>query len=1684
MCGYHLICQLVFGCLLLSWIFPIPLSRFACFDGCRWKRCFTTPRAPTDRGRSSLGRVIQAVVILSTVRYGEALNPGPQSDQQWSLGICNPSGLTSKTSALSIIPGDIWLCTESHLTPTGFRSLCKGMKALSSEYTYLVPGVHCPPRKSRLPGAFAGVLSISKFPARALPHSFPHGVMESSRVQVCGFSVGPIWVQAGLLYGFPDSPQYHARTYQTEVLLDALIDRLGLQADGVRIIGGDFNHSPEQLKSCARLRQLGFCELQEVASYRWGHTQCPTSRGPHVIDQLWLSREAQALLCGISLHEDFWSDHLAVEAHFSANCAPLQSFDWFMPSRFPRPENFQSSVVTDWTDPSLGYGMFWHQLEQSAAAQLQFNGAMVSPNSFGRGQTLSTTTKQCFRAPCKLGRIGSVQPLYHGASLLHGRWFRQLRRLQALSRMLSVDTVTDANREKICELWSVVRNATGFKGGFCRWWSDRFPASAPLGLSPPACEVALQMFQDFKHEVRNFERQLQAARGRHAKEIRSSQPNLIFKDCARDAPEVLDTLVQETVADVEQVDVADCSVILTQPVCLKHDVPVVIDGIPRSIMYAEADQIWLDSVDHIQPGSTARQQIKCTSDAAIIDAFKEVWYPRWNKASHVHESQWDQIVAFCQRTFAPIRWTYDCITPAKFRAAIAGKKRRSAIGPDGVSRADVLALSDDHLQCVCDLITQVEGGSAWPTQLVQGFVNSLSKGRGQWVDSYRPIVVYPIILRAWSSIRAREALNSLQPHLPESVKGGVPGGQSKDIWLQLSQMLESAQMHSVSLQGIVVDIQRAFNALPRWPIWALLACMDFPVQVVRAWSAFLIQQRRRFRVRASVSAGIASTTGFPEGCALSVFGMACVDLMLDAWLAAMTPPIRGLFTYVDDWHVVADNPEVLISAWEQLLSFTSVLDLTIDASKSFLWAALPSDRAALRNAPVKLTLASKSLGAHHNYCKRKGNRALVDRIDSLSQLWPRLRMSASPYHVKLRALMQVAWPRALFGVSIVCLGSGHYQRLRTGALRGLKCDRIGANPIAHLATANIWCDPEAWSTLQTCREMRELAGEDAMQAMLQWIGSGLAQVPQNGPAAILVQRCQRLGWSVTPQGFFRDAIGVFSIFHIPWDALMMRVKVSWPRVMSAELTHRPSFAGIQRAWLDEACRVLKGMTPQDQIYVRCAMDGTLYHEVTKEKSERGRHTVCVHCGCPDSVFHRLWQCEHFAECRQGFPWPSLLSQIPPALSCHAWPLLPDVWYEMQKHLCSLRSGAPAIVWPDQKPGQVFDVFTDGTCAHPTDAALRHSAWSISLASPSITMLDYQILAQGHTVGTLQTSFRAELEAMVLLLEAATRASVSLRVWCDCSAVVKGTRRLLAGGLVKPNRSHADLWQRVAACSPLLAVNQVRIVKVTSHIPCGNALDPVEEWAFWHNRVADEAAAECNRNRPVVFWNLWHRLKQSIESGRCIHAAVIQVILRVARWERQKNGEVSSSVNLPIVEPAPQSADVANELDGRRVRWSFTTKLALKYRYNNVSILHRWWTAVGVPALQSREPLVWLSGVQLYLDFYFSTLYSGMVSMVHSHWYDGDDVPPALRVGIGRKATMFLRVWNAYCRDNGLSLAHRMTRPQSGALWYWCMCWRLPWPARRLQQLDDALFAVCGRQIGSQKSLLMVDIPVPDLWPRV
>ena len=1618
------------------------------------------------------------------------MNPGPGEleDSTWQFGIFNASGLNSKTDQIAHLHGHSWVGSETHLTSRGIRNLKNGLAALQSGFKYVVPGEPCNPRGvSSDVGTFAGVVLLSKFPSRKLPHDFGSDLMSTSRIQVAGMFVSGYWVQIGMCYGYPTGASHRQPVLQTELLLDALITRIGCQASGPRIVCGDFNHEPSALAQTERLRDLGFKEAQEIASLRWGLPELPTGRGDKKIDQLWLSVELQALLTRVEVLQDQWADHASVVASFAKDSSPLYEYVP-QPIEWPQEWITQGSYDTS-LRPAEAYATMWNSFEKSAFNFFEKDGQKIPYSKLGRGQTMSVKAVLNSPAPSKVARQGDLQPGFLGTSIKHARWFRQLRRLQALTRMIQCQQPKPNNHIKALELWCAIRNASGFEGGFGMWWKQfGDPGVFAEGLSVllPSPEQIYAMFTTFKSHVKAFETSMAKKKYHGAKKARQHDLNYVFRDCQKEGPSKVDSLVQTTTAIIDTVQQDDSSVTFLQDTGFCRDRPLVGEGKVFNIIESHNDQVWLEDLQNLAPGSELRQEVVACSDADILKQFEEVWQPRWTKLTHITMSQWEQIFSFAQAKLPKVKWSFPEWTVQQFRTAVTCKKARSATGPDGISKRDLLALSDEGVEAILDLYRSVENGAEWPPQVATGFVSSLDKQRGDgWVDSYRPVTIYSMVYRVWSSSRARSALKDLSQVLPNSVRGGVPARQAKSVWYELSQLIESAHCTGDSLQGILVDIKRAFNALPRLPVWQAMHCMNFPSTILVAWASFVASQQRRFRVRNSAGNGLRSCVGFPEGCAMSVFAMTIIDWLMELWIQSQVIHPTSVISYVDDWQAIFGQPHDFGRVWEAILSFAQALDLEIDINKSCLWAAHSEDRAILKQHPLGTVLAARDLGAHQNFCRRSGNATVTQRIAELTPFWKKLRMSLSPLAAKLQALVQAAWPRSLHAVSVVHLGHNHFVKLRSGAAFGLNCKRVGSNPVALLATFPSLCDPEQWAIAQTIRDARELSCHHQIESLLASLCHGDIQIPSNGPTVVLARRLARLGWKLDDQGYFNDCVGSFSILTSHWDSIKRRITWSWPKLMAVELSHRQTFAGIQNADLEEVSVGLKRFCPSDQAYLRCNLDGTLFIDLDRPKEERSKHRVCAACGQADSFFHQHWECNALKSCRAGFPFMHLLSSLPPCLVNHGWPLMSLAWIELQRHfdtLPDLTFDVSRVKWPLTT---TLDLFVDGSCQMPKEPKFRFASWAITIATGQGSMWEHDVVAFGHVVGHHQTAYRGELTALVKTAQLVQQLGRKARVWSDCQSVVRRARLILQKGTVKANSPHSDLWQVFADTVKLLDVDQLVVCKVTSHGCLTSVSTDLEQWAFWHNNQVDQVAGQWNFTRPQIFWDLWSRAVSQICFSRYLHYEICKVFLSVGRFRHAQVLQPESGEDSTTLEAGggqerdaghkDQAFDQTIREDRELVNrsWRSSNHLLRRCLQPNVDVVLKWWTQDGIRAVRAERGVAfWVSGLQMFVDFFLSSGSDGVI--IHKgKWYASiNEISDSSTISVAQRSKSFLYLWGKLMNENGFHVQKKLQRPQSAALAMWSQCYRITWDSSRLEVIDRFILSWHGRQLLRAADLMM------------
>ena len=1607
------------------------------------------------------------LLVLLQCRVGEAAHPGPHaghSDRTFVIGCCNSSGLNGKAPMLDqfLDHGDLWTFSETHLSSRGMHTFRASLQFQQSPFRYCASGHPVAARAhSNVAGGFRGVAVVAKHPTRKVPVPWPSEIERSSRVMVSATHMFNCWLTTGVLYGEPEGPSHPRYRQHNEALLHHLASFVCHLSVGLRMVSGDFNLGPDTVPAFQILRSAGFRDIQELARERWGKSVEPTSKQRTLRDYCFVSPELQRLLVDVKVTHDIWPDHAVLEGHFVLQCAAPRRTVWKQPLAFPWPSKFAYEGElwrSSEENVNTRYASLWTAIEKSAASQSPIR---VPAKAFGRGSETYTKTTQGFSiAPIKPSRRGEIEPEFHGVSVQHALWFRQARRLQSYVRHVRSRDCIDSPHA--FQLWSSILAAKGFDKPFSVWWLECnvrvVGAPDVLPQSPPPVGVATLVFDSVLLALRSLEVSLKKSSRQYARFRRQKAPHLVFRDLKDRCQAGVDLLVHSSNAVISHVDPDTCQVTLDRPISWDESKPLLCQGKVVDLIHQEAEFLWVANCQDVAIGATVAQVNYTGALDELFQAFGATWTARWQRHQHVPQSQWTDILDFARRVLPRHSFDWPAMQAADLKRAIAIKKGRTAKGLDGVSLADLKAQPLEVLHEFCEMFASAELTGEWPEQLVSGRVTALPKcDTPTKPDDFRPICVLGVLYRCWSSCQSKHLLQRLDPLLPAGLFGSRPHCHASQIWHHLMWAVEAACIGRFGLHGLMADIQKAFNALPRPVVFEVLAWCGAPFRVLRGWAGALSVMQRRFLIQGQLGPCLAASTGFPEGDGLSVVAMVSIDHLLHAWIAA-TQQLTQTLTFVDDWQFTSTCAADIVGTLQRLERFVAMVDIRLDLAKTYTWSVQGQGRQALRQAGLQVRLSGRNLGAHLQLCKRHSNDIQMERIRSVQPIWPKLRISTAPYLWKVRALRQAAWPKALHGIPSTTVSKQCYQTLRTGAMQGLNADSAGTNAWVHLGLIeHVSTDPQCWAIIQTFRGVRSCGPAATARSNFHQVAIGTFQGPANGVTHTLVSRIRKLHWDILPGGLLRDGLGCFDLFSVGWAELAWRIELAWPRTVADQVHHRQGFHGLAFCDPEHTRGWLRHLNVVDQGAFRKVLNGTHICQDAKVHCQEGGTNLRPWCQCVDSRYHRFFICEHFESARVGLD-PAVyrsLPVLPESLTAFGWSMRPSTAFAWCRLLAEIPGFDIAGFDVSNLPPGPLHLFTDGACAHQNNRWMRYAAWGV-IAAPLDDMISLPDLcvAKGPLPGILQSAFRAELYALIVALEIARKADRPCFLWTDCSAAQKLLLGLIQGRHLSANHAHSDLVRRLDIL--VKATTICDVTHVHSHV-AASASCPLESWACTFNDHADSAAKDANFPRDDAF--------RAFQASHATAVSLVQSVSRAVQHVQLKVSKLALAASDASKHAADEPVPIVPGFSVTRPQWTQLPPLcglpsgAIRwYGWRLVNLIASWFW--GVLEHEQAGSGTWVSHFQLYIDFQMMSGHCGPIHDTRANkWLDcGDDPLVGLRNDSFKVRTRwFAKVVKEILRHLRVTtVPYGFQRPDSLFLNLHCSCFGVPWPRWRLEKIDQWL----------------------------
>ena len=1513
--------------------------------------------------RSFLGPWIVLFFLLSQLfRIGEATVPGPNHSSgqvdsfidppcwflptkpDFCVGTSNPAGISNKLHMLEFFPHGWFHLAEtqaSHRQQCSFQSRLRSLSYGTGRNLRSCLGAPAALRPgSTFAGTWTGVLNFGDCPLRSIPCVWPNGEFASGRIVMTAAQLGSLEVASATIYCPPVGPTYPRAKQLAEALLEPVTEQLVYGRQGPRLICGDFNAAPGSLKAMKLWQSQGWIELQQLfleTHFRPPEPTCKNSTNP---DQIWISPELIPFVINIATW-DIFPDHKILLMGLRTSSAPVFQDQWTLPGHIPWNLLDQSAWVSapdlpslvptslqpeggealpDWNfsgaqsfDTTQAFHTWSTHFETQASKCIPGIGK-ADKSFFGRGRQTKPKRRRVFHAVPRTSRPGELEQASGFLNRAVANWFKQLRRLQSYCHAVKSQRSQD-NFLSRAILWQSILRAHGFQAGFPSWWLSRpvqlQGSPARLPDYPPQETEASQIFEDFTHNYRRFEHWQMQRRQDSCKSKVMHSTSLLFLASCKPAKAPIDTLEDSFDQSIQVVD-AHRRLVKVPELFPEHGVSHWSHQGQPALVKQQGDCLELDSDLLLLEGQTLTCHITVHDTNVIHDRLAALWTSRWNKHKDTPPQAWDQICAFAKDHLPTGDFDLPPVTVQDWRSAAHKFKQNAATGPCGWTRSDLVNMTDSQAAQVLQLFRAIENGAEWPRQWSVGLIHCLEKRPGvKDVNGFRPINVMSLFYRLYSGIRAGQLLSRMTQWADHMQCGFLKNRQASDIWLFVGACLEVSFQQDRAVHGLVADLVKAYNTLPRKPTFEFMSILGFPAWFLDMWSRHLASLTRHFLVRRSAGPALDSSTGFPEGCPLSCVAMGVIDTVWHLFQRIAQPRALTL-SYVDNLECVADSLPILLASLGSLRQFCEAMDLELDESALYLWSSDSASRSELRQRGFKVSLGARDLGGQVTYCRQLRNKVLTDRIEANLPYFGTLRTAALPQSVKMSNISQVLLPRSLHGCEATELADGHLGKLRSGTMRAMHWDAPGASPIARISLLNHRIDP-GWFQLSHVFETfrRQIT---ANEVFLEWwtlFAQGQDGQKSHGPFTKLLNQAHALGLTIDAQATLwfseRGHLDLRTCTQQQVEKILLH---HFFCKQTVTLAKRAGFAGLEGYDAELTAFGEKDFSPTDVALVHKVRDGSFITNHAQSRFDTSKTVQRDFCQVRDDRRHKYTECCKYDHIRSRFGslfsvWDDLpecfqLQGLIPAnpwlaLSWEALMNLPD------------RSGDFAF----EPSGHTWHAFTDGSCTPPTEGAISLGAWGVVIA-------DQGTVASGWLPGLQQCILRAECFAVISVLKWVRGQIGDLHLWIDNQTVVQHLRELLSHTATPRDFEHQDLWSTIS-CLLDSATVDVYLHKVSSHEAQEDIDTPVGDFIFHWNDQADRQASLANQQRPIWFQRIWDRYLEYRTRWKQLSRWHSLFVLEVAKHDcaaklaRQTEDEDLEPVSPIDFERMPNGAALSSHL---------------------------------------------------------------------------------------------------------------------------------------------------------------------------
>lgn len=246
-------------------------------------------------------------------------------------------------------------------------------------------------------------------------------------------------------------------------------------------------------------------------------------------------------------------------------------------------------------------------------------------------------------------------------------------------------------------------------------------------------------------------------------------------------------------------------------------------------------------------------------------------------------------------------------------------KNGKVTGADGIPAEVWKCLEEEGVDVLWGLVKKIYEQETMPDEWRNSIIISIYKGKGdiQNCTNYRGIKLLPHTMKVWERIIERRLRE--ETTIGEEQFGFMPGRGTTEPMFALRQLMEKHREKQRSLHIVFVDLDKAYDRIPRQELWRCMREKEVPEKYVRLVQDMYVGAKTRVRSSVGETDSLPVGVGLHQGSSVSP----CLfNLIMDVLARGIKDEPPWCMLFADDVRLCStrrEDVERKLERWRSVL---------------------------------------------------------------------------------------------------------------------------------------------------------------------------------------------------------------------------------------------------------------------------------------------------------------------------------------------------------------------------------------------------------------------------------------------------------------------------------------------------------------------------------------------------------------------------------------------------------------------------------------------------------------------------------------------------------------------------------------------------------------------------------------------